>query len=823
MLIKYYNNEELAYANRKRYRSFSFTPFSQEVQKSVLLGDGANTQIKTSRNNICNYVTIDDTRWYVTSYVYMNGGQVTLYLQRDVIGEFGFDNCFGKVERGYTDTFLKYRKELSVNEILKKRNRLYPNTYTYGDYTISAPINSPTAEPHKDELWGIMYITKPTGIDPNTGKPYPDSVNVNIPAFAPKYVNYPLIDNGAQFVESFDGTVVLKFNIRLYLENSARPAINSTYYFSVQISFTYSENNNTWNYNIDNISQISNSDNYFISVNVEGVFSQNSSNANSFINEISSRIASSILNNSNSGITLPEEQTISFETVNYDNITVKSEDNLFYRYTSSTSGRFIYGNTNISSFCNEIIDILTDTTLQYPTSVNKPTIRSVKAIEENFNTNDNFINNYIFENVKTYTRTQLSNEEAGTITITTNEQLVDEPYSILVFPLFDCKITGNGKTYNIQRSYAFMLFNTVIQYLSGENPYLVDAQIYPYCPVLTDVVTELQGYPFFSIMSNTYNHSCEIQLRPYTDVKKEYIKRTYSIVSPEQSGKFDFNFYDYINEFDDDGGYNNTKMTVLIKTALKPFGIVSSAVIQTKSNLAIGSLMGINYDSDLRGCQPTSNGFECSLSTNAFEEYKRQNSNYQQIFKLQQEELKITHETERVNEKTSAVVNTLTATAMGAIGGAALGGGGWTGAVGAATGGATAGAVVGAANAMQIAQNDKLREFEKYLQQQNFDLQIGTIKNLPNSINRISSFNEIILKDFWYVIETYECSSAESDLVDYFIESYGYGIGVFSYISNFYKEGWFIRSTLVTSNFMPNLHEIAAKEFMRGIYIYDKV
>ena len=72
MLIKYYNNEELAYANRKRYRSFSFTPFSQEVQKSVLLGDGANTQIKTSRNNICNYVTIDDTRWYVTSYVYMN-------------------------------------------------------------------------------------------------------------------------------------------------------------------------------------------------------------------------------------------------------------------------------------------------------------------------------------------------------------------------------------------------------------------------------------------------------------------------------------------------------------------------------------------------------------------------------------------------------------------------------------------------------------------------------------------------------------------------------------------------------------------------------
>ena len=42
---------------------------------------------------------------------------------------------------------------------------------------------------------------------------------------------------------------------------------------------------------------------------------------------------------------------------------------------------------------------------------------------------------------------------------------------------------------------------------------------------------------------------------------------------------------------------------------------------------------------------------------NAFETYKRQNSNYQQIFKLQQDELQKIHETEKVNENTSGIVN----------------------------------------------------------------------------------------------------------------------------------------------------------------------
>ena len=367
-----------------------------------------------------------------------------------------------------------------------------------------------------------------------------------------------------------------------------------------------------------------------------------------------------------------------------------------------------------------------------------------------------------------------------------------------------------------------MIFNTVIQFLSGESPYLVDAQIYPYCPTLTSVTSEINGYPFFSINSTSYSHYCSVQLLPYSDIKKEYITRQYSVISPEQSGKFSFNFYDYVNKVEDNNGINNAKLDIIVKTALKPFGIISSAVIQPTEN----SLIGITYGSDLRGSQPSSNGFECSLASNAFETYKRQNSNYQQIFALQKEELQEQHRVEHINDVTSTIVNTMSATAMGAIAGASVADSGMISSTakkiaGAVTGGLAAGTVVAGTMGKQTTANDELRAYEEYLQQANFDLQIGTIKNLPNSVNRISSFNEIILQDFWYIIETYECSDFEKTVVDNFIAKYGYGIGVFDFIQNYYKNGWFLRSTLVSSNYNVNLHMIAEKELMGGIYLYE--
>lgn len=811
MLVKYFKDESLEYARRRRYRKFNFIPFAQEENKSILLGDGATTLVKTKSSNLANYVIIENTRWFVTSFIYMNGGQITMFLQRDVIGEKGIANCYGKIERGYTNSILKNRKELSLNEILKERIKIIPETFQYGNYSVNT---------HNNELWGIMYFVKPTELDPNTGEPYPEKVNINIPAFAPNYVEYKLIEDGTEVFSQASSNVYQKFLLRVSLYDSV--SFNTvTVSYNIVISYSFEGH---WvykieinrNYDVNDSSALRFSSSVYLPV---GMFlTENSTYRTAEI--IATRFAQNTVNGINTGIMLPSFPNLTYEDLDYDGQVVKDGSN-FWAYSATKTIETINGNISqdaITTFLNNVFDfhnfyipISDGTSVQiYPNGFSNSI---------SLNGNSNLFSSSIVVSKKRYTRTLLSQSESGNLVLDTTIQLVDEPYSVLAFPLFDTIITSNtGTKFNIQKKNAFMIFNTVIQYLSGDSPYLVDAQIYPYSPILTGITSQINEYPFFKISSNSYTYNCVVNLFPYSDVKKEYIQRKYSLISPEQSGKFDFNFYDYITEINDVDGINSVGINISIKTSLKPFSIISSAVITPSLN----SLKGITYNSDLRGSQPTSNGFECSLSSNAFETYKRQNSNYQQTFNLQKEELAMSHQTERVNEITSTVVNTLSATAMGAIAGGAMGGGTGVGAaIGAGIGGVAAGTTVGIASSVQVAQNDKLRAFEKNLQQQNFDMQIGTIKNLPNSINRISSFNEIILQDFWYVIEIYECSDFEKIIVDNYLLSYGYGIGIFAFLTDFARDGWFLRSTIVSSDYPPNLHNIAVDELSGGIYYYE--
>lgn len=805
MTIQYYKSPKLSYSSRIRQRNISnITPVAIEEQYAVLLGDGATTTVKTSKDNICDYVTIDGTRWFVTSYVYMNGAQVQLNLQRDVIGEFGLGDMVGKVERGYTDSILKNRKELSLNQVLKKRIPLKPSSNTYGNYTISAPEGK--SDVHDNELWGIMYFTKPSKINEETGQPYPNEVKIPILDFAPNYVEYPVIEDNSTYI-AYNGTTQKIFqafystfdNVTFYINKINYYIDNGGISFDYEVSRAY--DNEFFNiYAIQFVPRttVQASDelplmkeickaigNYFASTNYDG----------------------------NGGMTFPVLPNITREAIDYNGQTVlDTQNNVYYQYSASIKSEYSYGNINKEKFvvsvasCTLFKSFLDDKYIIDIVGFNTDSdaFDYSKAIE---------INSTIYYDVKTYTRTTLSNAEGGILVIDTNKQFIDEPYTILVFPLFDVNISYGSKKYEIKKSIAFNIFNSVIQQLSGENAYLVDAQVYPYCPVINKVESEINGYPFFGITSTSYKVNVSVDLLPNDDIKKEYIEREYSIVTPEQSDKFNFNYYDYY-----------TKRGVArfqIKTSLKPFSIISSCVIEPDED----SLVGKTYQSDMRGAKPTSGGFECSLASDQFAQYKRQNSNYQQIFKLQQDSLIKQQQVERVNEVTQAVVNSVTATAMGAIGGASLGqgiGGKKGAAIGAGIGAGAAGAIVGTAMGIQVTQNDELREYEQYLQKQSFDLQIGTIKNLPISINRISSFNEIILNDFWYVIEVYECTDYEKRLVDDFISRYGYGIGVYGFLSNFQKDGYFLRGTLTTSSLNTNLHLIAEKEIMGGIYLYGE-
>lgn len=810
MIIKYYKNENLKYASRKRYSSLEdFTPSSSEVQKSVLLGDGAKTHIKTSINNLCDYVTIDGTRWFVVSYIYLNGKQISLNLQRDVIGEFGISSCYGKIERGYTDSILKYRKELSLNQILKDRKKLIPDTNTYGNYTV---------DNHTNEMWGIIYFVKPTQLDPTTGEPYPEQVNINIPAFLPEISDLEFLQNGYKSIKGFSNNSKIDFCINFQWGSSSNKRfeiikfdVNINKIDDVVVTHSIVPYGSLQPILLFNINE-----------NINCTDSELFNSLDNFIKNIFNQYLS------NSGIILPVFDLPEKNIDEYQGVII-SKENEYFSFNVDSEYEEIYGTVpEKNEFKSYIRNCLNGKTMHIDAS-NQDVTTQVSIY--NYNNEYFIIQSKYNASISIINNSKIIKFADGTITIDTTTQLTDEPYSILVFPLYNCRITRGADEYNINKDVAFMIFNTVIQYLSGgEHPYIIDAQIYPYCPNITKVQSEVQGYPFFSIEKTSFITPSTVQLLPYKDVKKEYIKREYSIISPEQSNKFSFNFYDYVNIFTSgvDNSKNYTSLNILIKTALKPFAIISSAVLQPKTdNISNPILKGITYSSDLRGCQPSSNGFECSLSSNAFQTYKRENSNYQQIFGLKQEELIQNQKVERQNEKIQGIVNRVSSASMGAIAGASLvSDAGLTGAASAGAklaagvaGGAAALAVTDYAYKEQWKINEEQRAYELKLQKQEYELDLGTIKNLPNSINRISSFNEIILQDFGYIIETYECTDYESNIVDNYIEQFGYLIGVIDFVSNYYKKGWFLRSTLIKSNFNTNLHMIAENELMGGIYL----
>lgn len=782
--IRYYkdNNNNLGYATRKRYHSISsFIPFNTEIQKAVLIGNGAYTSIKTSSANLCDYVRIDDTRWFVTGYEYKNGGQVELFLQRDVVGEFGIDTCFGKIERGYTETFLRNRKELSLNQRLIDRKKLISSSNIYGNYYVNN---------HNNEMWGILYFSKPDETM--------ESVNIPILNYVPEVMDYPFIaNNSTKIIEVANKNTSISFV--LGLGRGSSPSSAEVYYdvFIDTLSGSYSV-------------EVREPATNYVLVGVTAA-SLNNTTAKQYTAElIVSDIVSGFMSKAINGYEYLTVREADAPSYNYNNAVIKiTENNVdsYLKYTVRQSTLRDYGNINPISLVDDLFTIISnnDRVMSNP--------QYIGVYSDVFSVKDN-----ISYNTSIYTYTDITDEvQAGNITIDIAQMFVSEPYFICVMPLYDVSI--NNGTYNIQNSIAFNVFNSIILKTSGENGLLVDAQIYPYCPTLSSVNCEFtytedgvtNKIPLFNISSCKFFTNTTVSINPNEDIKKDYIERQYSIVTPSKTSKFDFNYYDYFNT-------KQEQETIVIKTALKPFNIISSAVIQRQSD----SLIGMTYNSDLYGCTSSGSEFECSIASNAYETYLRQNSNYQQLFELDKQELQYQHKIELQNEITSTVLNTLTATQMGAIGGAALGGGSKiAGAIGASVGGLAAGATVGAVMGKQVSINKEIRAYEEDLQQQRFDLTIGTIKNLPNSINRISSFNEITMEDFCYVLEIYECSEAEKSLVDTFIDLYGYGIGVYGLFSAFYKRGGFLRGQLIKSSFILSLHNIIRDELAGGIYYYE--
>lgn len=169
-------------------------------------------------------------------------------------------------------------------------------------------------------------------------------------------------------------------------------------------------------------------------------------------------------------------------------------------------------------------------------------------------------------------------------------------------------------------------------------------------------------------------------------------------------------------------------------------------------NPNFGNLYG--YDDNSPRGLVLGGDFSLSQIIDQWQQYQVQNKNFQEIFDRQIQNMEINNKYQRINDVASAIAGVGTGAASGALAGSATAPG-WGTAVGAIVG-AGASLVGGIAD---INIKNKLRNEAIDYTKDQFGYQLGNIQALPNTIGKVSAFNEN--NKIFPVLEYYTCTEEE--------------------------------------------------------------
>ena len=402
-------------------------------------------------------------------------------------------------------------------------------------------------------------------------------------------------------------------------------------------------------------------------------------------------------------------------------------------------------------------------------------------------------------------------------------KLDDAPYKMFCMPYYTGEdryafsLDGNSFIYidkDIQMAWAMSIAKEF-----GNNLY--DLQILPYCPLsnwkgitnhraiwsmdkTVDVdYVELKGandskwgYCSFCDVSSKEqflsDHPIEIM-----DYKLENQCDMYRLCSPNYASVFEF------NAARNGGveGYN-------VRYTYKPY--------QPFINVApkFGRLYGNDFR-DNRGLI-LAGDFSLPIVTDAWVNYQLNNKNYLLTFDRQIENLEVNYGWQRSQGIANAVVGTIQGGTAGALAGGMVGG----------VGGAVAGGVIGTGAAlaggvidleMQQALHNEALDYAR----DNFGFQLGNIRALPNTLNKVSSI--VANSKLFPFVEYYTCTNEEKQAFDDKLKYNGMTIGRIGHILDFkhpdaqtYIKGQIIR---LEGEFDTHTANEIANEFMKGWYI----
>ena len=269
----------------------------------------------------------------------------------------------------------------------------------------------------------------------------------------------------------------------------------------------------------------------------------------------------------------------------------------------------------------------------------------------------------------------------------------------------------------------------------------------------------------------------------------------YRLVSPNYNGIFEFSL-----------AKNGNVSFFEVDCTYKPYNPYIHIVPE------FGKLYGQNFD-DARGL--ICNGdFSLSMITDQWKQYEINNKNYLNAFDRQITNMEINHKYQTIADIMGAIGGTAQGASYGAIAGSMAGAG------------PVAGAVVGGAASLaggiaDVILGKAMRQEQIDYTKDQFGYSLGNIRALPNTLNRVTSFNAN--NKIYPFLEYYSCTDEEKEALRNKLLYNGMTVMKIDNISNFltndlqYIKGKIIRLESISED--TNLVGDIFAEINEGVYV----
>lgn len=778
--LKYLDNiEEYAEYDSIVFSNINFNPNDEVTTEQILnVGDYDTFDYLVVESQETGKIV---SRWFVIDKTRIRSGQWKLTLRRDVVVDYWnvikSAPCFiEKASLAFEDPRIFNSEDMSFNQIktaetlLKDRSKCaWIVGYYAKDQSIKGDDSSNVGTIATNNVLDIPFIQIDTTLD--NWKFY-NLTNLS-PTQAPLKVYHDFI-----YRYNVNGSPLLDQNAGYTIDISSPAQVNVTRigFFRVTTSLTAVESY---------------------------------SNKTILSNEFKKVITESQINNLNSiaSTYMSSQDVLANELLTYHGKTIRTIDGKVYNIrVKETHTTDTQTNLEINSNLFLSMKQISDQVKNNGVITGNPNDKSFVLINSNYN--------YTIELEELVAEELTYDMATSTKLITT-----DAPYNIFAIPYGEIDVysdyTQEGEV-NLCKTNAEIAVNAAMA-IQKNNPGIVyDIQILPYCPVQGLIIdgkiyftsveqysTIKKGEEIKGVIINVPSSRFEFNIINAIPTADSAIERKvnnqcdkWRLASPNYNTYFDFSveMNNGINYFNVDCEY-------------KPY----SPYIHINPNFK--GLYGQDFN-DPRGLV-CGGDYSIAAVIDQWQQYQIQNKNFQNIFDRQIENMNVVNSVQREKEIWSVVAGTLQGATSGVMAGAMAGGGGAALAGGLV--GLTGSALTGAAD---IRLNEKLRNEALDFTKDNFGYQLGNIQALPNTLSRISAFNNN--NKLFPVLEYYTCTEVEKEALRNKIKYNGMTVMTIGSLEDYVTDGDYIKGKIIKLPLLKDDFHVAntiVYEINQGLYI----